>query len=164
VVNAAEAFGRLLSPDMMVAMNEMFKNDRLARAAGKPAGTIRVTDTDPQVPSCLSSADAHAFYTGYEAKLGGRWKNQVTIRSVEAGCAYNGSHMIERISPTPLLMVVAKYDYAAPTDMALNIFNRALEPKQLVLLPCTHFDIYSGSNLDYSIRKEIEFLRENLCN
>lgn len=145
-------------------MSELFKDDRLARAAGQPAATILVTDPSPLVPSCLSSAEAYAFYTGYEAKLDGRWKNEVTIRSVEAGCAYNSSHMIERISPTPLLMVVATNDYAAPTDMALSAFNKALEPKQLVLVPCTHFDIYSGPNLDYSVKKEIEFLRENLCN
>lgn len=144
----------------MASMNEMFTNDRLARAAGQAAATILVTDSNPLVPSCLPSTEAHAFYIGYEAKLdNGKWKNQVTIRSIEAGRAYNAFHMIESISPTPLLMVVAKYDYAAPTDIALSVFNKALEPKRLVLVECSHFDIYSGESFEYSVEKDIEFLR-----
>jgi dienelactone hydrolase len=163
VFNAAESFGRLIRPDMLVAMHEMFKNDRLSRAAGQPAATMRVTDQDPLVPSCLPSAEAYAFYTGHEAKLGGLWKNEVTIRSVEAGCAYNASHWIARIAPTPLLVVIAKYDTAAPVDLALSSYNQACEPKQLVFVPCEHFDIYAGPTFDYNAGKQIEFLREHFC-
>jgi fermentation-respiration switch protein FrsA (DUF1100 family) len=47
-----------------------------------------------------------------------------------------------RISPTPLLMIVADRDEITPTDIALRAFERALEPKQLVLLRGGHYHAY----------------------
>ena len=60
-------------------------------------------------------------------------------------CEYEPGAHIERISPTPLLMIVARNDVITPTDLALSAYNRALEPKQLVLLPGGHFDAYTAS-------------------
>ncbi len=40
-------------------------------------------------------------------------------------------------------MVVAANDVLTPTDLALEAYNRALEPKRLVLLPGGHFDAYT---------------------
>jgi uncharacterized protein len=39
---------------------------------------------------------------------------------------------LERISPTPLLMVVAALDHLTPADLALEACQRAREPKRLV--------------------------------
>ena len=152
-----------MKPEMQAAMSMMFQGDRLARAAGQSPATLFVTNLDPTVPSCLSSEEAWNFFTGHAEKVGDKWKNEVTIRSVEYGRAFNGSHMIDRISPTPILLVVAKHDYGGPTDLALSAYNRALEPKKLTLLDCQHFDIYSGLNFEKNIASQIEFLKETLC-
>ncbi|NBQ43781.1 MAG: hypothetical protein EBU23_15280, partial [Mycobacteriaceae bacterium] len=45
-------------------------------------------------------------------------------------------------TPTPLLMVVTTHDTTTPTDLALAAYERALQPKQLVLLPGDHFVPY----------------------
>jgi hypothetical protein len=47
-----------------------------------------------------------------------------------------------RISPTPLLMIVASHDTITLTDLALASYERALEPKKLVLIPGGRFDPY----------------------
>ena len=47
-----------------------------------------------------------------------------------------------RISPTPLLMIVASHDTITLTDLALASYEQALEPKKLVLIPGGHFDPY----------------------
>jgi fermentation-respiration switch protein FrsA (DUF1100 family) len=39
-----------------------------------------------------------------------------------------------RVSPTPLLMVVALNDTITMTDLALAAYERALEPKKLVTI------------------------------
>jgi len=49
---------------------------------------------------------------------------------------------ISRVSPTPLLLVVALYDKVTVADLALAAYERALEPKKLVLIPGGHFDPY----------------------
>jgi fermentation-respiration switch protein FrsA (DUF1100 family) len=55
---------------------------------------------------------------------------------------YEPAAYLERISPTPLLMVVAAGDHLTPTDLALEAYQQAREPKRLVLLPGAHFDAY----------------------
>ncbi|APG86464.1 hydrolase of the alpha/beta superfamily (plasmid) [Sinorhizobium americanum CCGM7] len=47
------------------------------------------------------------------------------------------------ISPTPLLMIVAEDDHLTPTDLALDAFDRAGEPKALEILPGGHFAPYT---------------------
>jgi fermentation-respiration switch protein FrsA (DUF1100 family) len=58
---------------------------------------------------------------------------------------YAPGEFIERVSPTPLLMLVADHDRTAVTDLALKAFERALEPKRLVMIKGGHFDPYLGS-------------------
>ena len=53
---------------------------------------------------------------------------------VRAGC------LGTRISPTPLLMIVASHDTITLTDLAPAAYEQALEPKKLVLIPGGHFD------------------------
>ncbi len=45
---------------------------------------------------------------------------------------------LPRVSPTPILLIVAL------ADLALAAFERALEPKRLVTIPGGHFDAYLG--------------------
>jgi fermentation-respiration switch protein FrsA (DUF1100 family) len=41
---------------------------------------------------------------------------------------------VSRVSPTPLLMVVARHDYITMTDLELAAYERALRPKKLVMI------------------------------
>ena len=59
---------------------------------------------------------------------------------------------VERISPTPLLMVVAAGDHLTPADLALETYQRAREPKRLVLLPGGHFEAYTGTSTSPAAR------------
>ena len=49
---------------------------------------------------------------------------------------------VRLISPTPLLMIVAENDHLTPTDLALDAFDRAGEPKSLEILSGGHFSPY----------------------
>ena len=66
----------------------------------------------------------------------------MTVRSTFAATTYEPGVFVERISPTPLLMVVATHDTVTLTDTALAAYGRALEPKRLVTIPGGHFDPY----------------------
>ena len=70
------------------------------------------------------------------------WQNVVTLRSVELFMAYEPGAYIELISPTPLLMVVALGDHLTVADEALGAYERARQPKKLVMLKGGHFDAY----------------------
>ena len=83
--------------------------------------------------------------------------------SVELLRANDPSHMIHRISPTPLLMTVAQNDTLTPIEIALESYSRAREPKALNIIPGGHFDGYTGANFLPNITKQVEFLRDTLC-
>ncbi|RFU28977.1 hypothetical protein B7463_g7355, partial [Scytalidium lignicola] len=155
-------FHRLIRPDFVSGLNQLFQDDRHGRAAGKAAGIIPVVDADPLKPSALPTPDSYEFFTGWGKKS--NWINEVTVRSIEAFRAYNASAHIHRISPTPLMMTVGNNDVLTPTDLSLEAYSRAREPKCLQLLPGGHFDGYSGPQFEKNAGAQAQFLREYLCN
>lgn len=53
---------------------------------------------------------------------------------------------VDLISPTPLLMTIAEKDVLTPTHIALDVYSKAKEPKQLnILKGAGHFDGYVGT-------------------
>jgi len=154
-------FHRLIRPDFVGGLNAMFESDRHARASGKAPGTIPVVDQDPAKPSALPTPDSYEFFNVWGQKSD--WKNEVTVRSIEAFRAYDPSAMIHRISPTPLLLTVAQNDVLTPTDLAIEAYTKAREPKQLHILPGGHFEAYTGPNFEKNVGVQAEFLKRYLC-
>ena len=70
--------------------------------------------------------------------------NEVTVRSGRLARMYEPGAWVARISPTPLLMIVALADHITLTDLELQAYERALEPKKLVTIEGGHFDAYLG--------------------
>ncbi len=74
----------------------------------------------------------------------------MTLRSVEMFWEYEPGAYIGWVSPTPFLMVVAAKDHLTVSDLAIEAYERALEPKRLVVLPGRHFDAYTTAFDDAS--------------
>jgi fermentation-respiration switch protein FrsA (DUF1100 family) len=73
---------------------------------------------------------------------GRNWRNEITLRSAEMARENEPGIHMARISPTPLLMIIARNDVLTATDLCLDAYERALEPKKLVIVPGGHFDPY----------------------
>ncbi|HBP2134299.1 TPA: alpha/beta hydrolase, partial [Pseudomonas aeruginosa] len=95
----------------------------------------------PDEPCAMAGADAHRFFTD-SAALAPNWCNRVTLRSAELARENEPGIHIGRISPTPLLMIVADRDLLTPTDLCLEAYQRALPPKRLLMLAGGHFTPY----------------------
>ena len=133
---------RLIRADAIAMIQGMFDEDRKARFEGKPPEMIAVVSNDPNVPCVLPTEDAYTFMTETAEKRAPAWKNEVTLRSLEMFLEYEPGAYIEYLSPTPLLMVVAAQDHLTVADEALAAYERALQPKKLLLLQGGHFDAY----------------------
>jgi fermentation-respiration switch protein FrsA (DUF1100 family) len=133
---------RLVRQDFLAPNRALFESDRAARYRGEPPGMIPVVDPDPMATSALPTPDSWEWFSETAKTRAPAWRNEVTVRTVEMLMEYEPAAYIERISPTPLLMVVAAGDHLTPTDLALEAYQRALEPKRLQLLPGAHFDAY----------------------
>src|SRR5206468_5696304 len=119
---------------------EALADDDRAQLRGAPPRRQAIVSADPGVPASYRAPDAIDFYL--QPVPTAAWENQVTVRSTRAARMYEPGAWISRVSPTPLLLVVADHDTITVTDLALAAYQRALEPKKLVLLPGGHFDPY----------------------
>ncbi len=133
---------RLIRADLIAAVQGMFDDDRRNRMAGNPPAMIAVVSDDPNTPCALPTPDSFEWFTETARTRAPNWKNEVTLRSVEMFTEYEPGSYIEYVSPTPLMLVVAAGDHLTLADEALAAYERALEPKRLVLLKGGHFDAY----------------------
>jgi uncharacterized protein len=133
---------RLVRQDFLAPNRAAMDADRAARYHGEPPAMVPVVDPDPLAVSALPTPDSWEWFSETGKARAPAWKNEVTLRTVEMLMEYEPGAYLERISPTPLLMVVAALDHLTPSDLALEAYQRAREPKRLVLLPDAHFDAY----------------------
>lgn len=131
---------RRVAPDQVSALEGAFTEDDRRQFSGSAPATQAVVSADPAVPAAYRSPDAVAFYT--QQVPSGTWDNAVTLRSTRAARMYEPGTFISRVSPTPLLMVVAMQDTVTVTDLALAGYEKALQPKKLVTIAGGHFDPY----------------------
>jgi fermentation-respiration switch protein FrsA (DUF1100 family) len=91
------------------------------------------------------------------------WRNEITLGSLERLIEYAPATAIERISPTPLLMLVAGGDLLTPSDLALDAYNRALAPKEVrVITSDSHHGIYGGSARAAAIEAATDWFTRHL--
>ncbi len=131
---------RRVPPDAVAGLEEALAEDERAQFRGEAPRMQAIVSDDPAVPAAYRAKDAIEFYL--QPVPTGVWENQVTVRSTRAARMYEPDAWISRVSPTPLLLVVADHDTITVTDLALAAYERALEPKKLALLPGGHFDLY----------------------
>ena len=141
--------------------------DRLNRFLGKPPTLVPIVN-DPNDKNISSHVgkEAWEFYTGINAPENETWRfkkwvNAVTLRSLELYSEYEPGMYIERIAPTPLLMLISENDTVAVTDEALSAFNHAREIKKLEIIPGNHFSPYTET-FDIASEKAISWFKNHL--
>ena len=142
VISGSENMKRFVRPDILTMVRGQFDADRRSRAKGGEPGVMPVVAEDPMAPSLLPTPDSWKWFTETAKQRAPNWRNELTLRSVEMLVGFEPGYFIHRISPTPFLMTVATGDLLCPTDTALEAYDRAHEPKKLVLRPGGHFGAY----------------------
>jgi len=131
VTSGSSAIERMVTaPEMPTFLKNIYE-DYDSRARGEKPATIPVYQ-----PGNETAIWAETMGTGTS------YQNEVTLRSRDLWLEYEPWCFMHRISPTPLLMIIAKYDTRVPTHDQLKAYHRALEPKELLLLDCAHYDPY----------------------
>jgi hypothetical protein len=144
MISGPETLQRLIRPDIAPLLRAQIEADRRAQFGGTAPALIPVASQDPLAPCALPSRDAWDWFAAAGRAMAPAWRNEVTLRSFDWLADYDPGAGIHRIAPTPLLLIVAAEDAVTPTDLALAAFERAREPKKLVLLKGGHFDAYTA--------------------
>jgi dienelactone hydrolase len=131
--------------DMMVSyhtrLQSYFQSDRKNRFAGGSPVMIPVVSDNPEELCAVFGPDPFQFVQDI-TPIAPSYINQVTLRSLEMLLEYEPGVYISRISPTPLLLIMAKEDKHVKNDLMENLFTKAAEPKQLIKLEGHHFSVY----------------------
>lgn len=142
LVDGARNFQRLVRGDHWAGLHAMLAEDRLQEARTGELSYLPVV-AEQGAPQALPTPDSYTWFMETSRTRAPSWKNENSLRSLELALEYNPGASIHLISPTPLLMIVAEFDVLAATELALEAYARALEPKRLELLPGGHFDAYT---------------------
>ena len=152
---------RIVRADFIGPVGGMFDDDRARRYSGEPPAMIPVVNADPMAPSALPTPDSYTWFTETGASRAPSWRNEVTLRSVEMFWEYEPGAYVQYVSPTPLLIVAAKGDHLTVSDLAIEAYEQAREPKRLVILPGGHFDAYVAG-FDGAAGAAIDWFTEHL--
>ncbi|WP_324191994.1 alpha/beta hydrolase [Nocardia brasiliensis] len=152
---------RRVPPDLTPAFECELDEDERTQAQGNPPRYQALVDKDPAIAAAYHAPDAVDFYLSTVPE-GARWENTVTLRSTRKARMYDPGTFAARVSPTPLLMIVASHDTISPTDLALAAYHDALEPKRLELVPGGHFDPYL-SGFEHSSDAALDWFTTHLA-
>ncbi len=139
-INGFEQGLRRVSPDAVAALERQFDEDERAQFRGEPPRRQQLVSADLLTPASYRAKDAVNFFL--QTLPPGVWENFVTVRSGRLARMYEPGVWISRVSPTPLLLVVAMADDITLTDVQLRAYECALEPKKLVMIHGGHFSPY----------------------
>lgn len=82
--------------------------------------------------------------------------------TMEKTLEYKPVEIVDRIAPRALLLIGARDDDLCKIEGYEKLFERAREPKKLVVLPITHYEIYSGKWFEESARLAREWFERFL--
>jgi cephalosporin-C deacetylase-like acetyl esterase len=93
-----------------------------------------------------------------------RPRPQLRLESGQAILEFTPEEFAERISPRPLLMVVAAEDTRVPPEVSLPAFERAREPKTLKILPgVEHHAVYELPTRSELLEIVVPWLKEHVA-
>lgn len=143
-ISGFKSFQRRVSPDKVTAIEEALTKDRELAFAGNPPTARPIIPDSSDTPALFNSPDAVEFLSRPKSSPP-TWDNEMTLRSTEKSRDYEPGTYISRISPTPLLMIVADDDTVTLTDLALGAYEEALEPKKLAFVSGPHWAPYEDA-------------------
>jgi uncharacterized protein len=159
LIDGWESMQRIAGAEPLAQMVQQLVAERERIYAGEPPTLVPVVDDKGEF-CALGSPDAWEWFqlAGREAP---NWRNQVTLRSLERLLEYAPGLTIDRIAPTPLLLIAAEQDFL-PIDIAERAFARAGEPKRFCRLAAGHFSAYEPPHLATAAGEAVAWFRQHL--
>lgn len=157
-LHGMETLKKTTPPEKIEELYTLIEKERRSIAIGNAPRTMPVYHNDLSSPRESASRLTADFFDHYLSK-GIKWENKFTIRSILFRLEYNALAFVDLISPKPLLMIVAKEDTITPTEICLRAYEKALDPKELLLIEGHHyrpyldaFDESSGGARDWFLK------------
>jgi acetyl esterase/lipase len=152
---------RAINPERWGRLGELLLRDRIERYKTGAVNYMKFVAAEGE-PSYLPGKEAYDGYMAYKEKAP-NWRNQITLESLEKMREFDAISSIELMSPTALLLVVAEKErLATPIDVNRATFEKARPPKDMIVLPVGHFEMYREPWLSKSLDPAINWFKQYL--
>jgi uncharacterized protein len=142
-VNGWKNIQQFLRLSDVAGFMKMLDEDRARRMKGEPSQYVQVAADKDDEPCAFPGLRTYHYFHKYVKEVPNcTWQNKVTLRSLEYLLEYDVTGYMPLIAPTPLLMIVSHADSATPTDLALEMFQLARDPKELHVIKADHYASY----------------------
>ena len=102
--------------------------------------------------------------TNVKKDVDSRTPTSVQLRSAEAIIAYKPIDLVDKIAPRALMIIGVENDAVTPTDHAISLYERAGEPKRLILQRhTTHYAAYAEYG-DQVVPEIVDWFDRHLSN
>ncbi|MBI3785572.1 MAG: alpha/beta fold hydrolase [Deltaproteobacteria bacterium] len=159
LIDGWESLARLGGEATRDAMVQQLIAERERIYAGGEPAMIPVVDNDGGM-AALATPDSWEWFQSL-AQAAPNWKNEVTLISLQRLLEYAPGRFIDRIAPTPLLIVAAEQDFL-PFDIVQSAFERAGEPKRLCRIPAGHFTPYEPPHFATAAGAAVDWFTQHL--
>lgn len=87
----------------------------------------------------------------------------IPLEYIDETLSFHPEWVVARIAPRPLLLIAAGDDRLVPPEDCQSLFDKAQEPKKLVVLPgIGHYEVYAQPAFDDVMRETIDWLHLHL--
>lgn len=158
--------GKSNAAGIMPAMDAIMADRAILAKGGMGQMTTVVAENEAAAQagdskSILPTLDAYNFFVHSPLPEGVSWQNNITLQSLFKLMKNEPRAYVSRISPTPILMVIAEHDLAVDVPTQLAVFDEMNEPKELLFMHKTgHFDVYSGPAFEVNVERQLKFLKK----
>jgi hypothetical protein len=158
IVNAEAR--RAVDPEKWDRVGQFLIQDRIARYETGAVNRMAVVAPDDG-PCILPGKECYDAFMELK-EVAPNWRNEITVESLEKIREFDPVSLIHMVAPTALLIIAAERDSLLPLDALRRSFDRAADPKELVVLPIGHFEIYRDPWLSEATRNAVEWYRQHL--
>ena len=120
----------------------ILNSDQDSRFSSRAAATYIPAVSMPGQGGAMAFPEAYDFYMEAQKTYAPAYENRITLELMEYLIADRSADSIHLIAPTALLMIHGEKDLIPP-EAVRGLFERAGEPKKLVVLDCLHTDLYT---------------------
>lgn len=148
------------NPERWEQVASLLQSDRTERYRTGRINYIKVVAPDGE-PCVLPGVEPYHAYMSLK-EIAPAWRNEITVESLEKVREFDPITHIKMMSPAALLVIAAEDDSLVPINTVRAAFEKAAEPKKLIVHPVGHFDFYVDPGLSTTAAEAIEWYDRHL--
>lgn len=164
VVNGRKWMRSLRTADQWEDLLDRLEEDRGRRFRGESSERVPVTGQARKDEfACMPSDGQIVEFLDVAKEQLVTWCEDMALESVEKVIEFDPSSVIHLISPRPLRIVTAAgYDVIHPIDQIMEAYNRASEPKSMILLPFHQLEMYGQPAMNVGLSHALDWFNQHL--